>query len=92
MSKRRKTSSLVKIPGAGRGGVVPPAEHRFAAGQSGTHPGGRRTWGHSMIVDPWGEILAERQAEGEGLVLAAIDCEQQARIRASFPSLNHRRL
>ncbi|MGH8506409.1 MAG: carbon-nitrogen hydrolase family protein [Stenotrophobium sp.] len=64
----------------------------IAAGQSGTHPGGRRTGGHSMIVDPWGEILAEQQQEGEGLVLAAIDCEQQARIRASFPSLNHRRL
>jgi nitrilase len=43
-----------------------------AAAQGGTHAGGRRTWGHSMIVDPWGEILAQ-QAEGEGIVLAEID-------------------
>lgn len=63
----------------------------IAAGQSGTHPGGRRTWGHSIIINPWGEILAEQTSEGEGVVLAAIDCNQQARIRASFPSLNHRR-
>ncbi|MGH8460493.1 MAG: carbon-nitrogen hydrolase family protein [Stenotrophobium sp.] len=64
----------------------------IAPGQSGTHPGGRRTWGHSMIINPWGEIVAEQQAEGEGIVLAEIDCEHQAQIRASFPSLNHRRL
>jgi deaminated glutathione amidase len=43
-----------------------------APAQGGTHAGGRRTWGHSMIVDPWGEILAQRE-EGEGVVLAEVD-------------------
>ena len=63
----------------------------IAPNQSGTHAGGRRTWGHSMIVSPWGEVLAQR-AEGEGVVLATIDAEAQSKIRSSFPSLNHRRL
>ncbi|HEX6530477.1 MAG TPA: nitrilase-related carbon-nitrogen hydrolase, partial [Burkholderiales bacterium] len=45
-----------------------------------THASGRRTWGHSMIVDPWGEILAQRE-EGEGLVLADIDLERIQDVR-----------
>ena len=63
----------------------------IAPNQTGTHAGGRRTWGHSMIISPWGEILAQR-AEGEGVVLATVDAEAQTRIRSSFPSLNHRRI
>jgi predicted amidohydrolase len=51
-----------------------------APAQGGTHAGGRRTWGHSMIVDPWGEILAARE-EGEGVVLAEIDHERLKDIR-----------
>ena len=51
-----------------------------APAQGGTHAGGRRTWGHSMIVDPWGEILAQRE-EGEGLVLADIDLERIQDVR-----------
>jgi nitrilase len=51
-----------------------------APAQGGTHAGGRRTWGHSMIVDPWGEILASRD-EGEGVVLAEIDHERLKDIR-----------
>jgi predicted amidohydrolase len=51
-----------------------------APAQGGTHAGGRRTWGHSMIVDPWGEILASRD-EGEGVVLAEIDHERLQDIR-----------
>ena len=51
-----------------------------APAQGGTHAGGRRTWGHSMIVDPWGEILALRE-EGEGIVLAEIDHERLKDIR-----------
>ncbi|TXH03824.1 MAG: carbon-nitrogen hydrolase family protein [Nevskiaceae bacterium] len=63
----------------------------IAPNQSGTHAGGRRTWGHSMIVGPWGEVLAQR-ADGEGVVLAPIDAAAQEKIRQSFPSLQHRRL
>jgi predicted amidohydrolase len=51
-----------------------------APAQGGTHAGGRRTWGHSMIVDPWGEILASR-AEGEGVVLAEMDTDRIAEVR-----------
>jgi nitrilase len=51
-----------------------------APAQGGTHASGRRTWGHSMIVDPWGEILAER-AEGEGVVLAEIDTDRIHEVR-----------
>ncbi|MCD6041517.1 MAG: acyltransferase [Burkholderiales bacterium] len=52
-----------------------------APAQGGTHPGGRRTWGHSMIVDPWGEILACRADEGEGVVLAEVDPERIRDVR-----------
>jgi predicted amidohydrolase len=51
-----------------------------APAQGGTHASGRRTWGHSMIVDPWGEVLASR-AEGEGVVLAEIDSERIHEVR-----------
>ena len=51
-----------------------------APAQGGTHASGRRTWGHSMIVDPWGEVLACR-AEGEGVVLAEIDHERIQDVR-----------
>jgi len=51
-----------------------------APAQGGTHASGRRTWGHSMIVDPWGEILAARD-EGEGVVLAEIDADRIQDVR-----------
>jgi deaminated glutathione amidase len=54
--------------------------YAVAPAQGGTHPGGRRTWGHTMIVDPWGEILASRD-EGEGVVLAEINPERLREVR-----------
>jgi nitrilase len=63
----------------------------IAPNQCGTHPGGRRTWGHTMIINPWGEVLAQCR-EGEGVITAELDFMQQAKIRADFPSLTHRRL
>ncbi|HEX2331872.1 MAG TPA: carbon-nitrogen hydrolase family protein [Burkholderiales bacterium] len=51
-----------------------------APAQGGTHASGRRTWGHSMIIDPWGEILAMRE-EGEGVVLAEIDSQRIVEVR-----------
>lgn len=62
-----------------------------AAAQVGDHGSGRRTYGHSLILDPWGEVLDER-AEGEGVVLAELDMEHQRTTRASFPALQHRRM
>jgi predicted amidohydrolase len=63
----------------------------LAAAQGGTHENGRRTWGHSMIVDPWGEVLAVRP-EGEGMVLAEVDPARLAAVRQQLPALAHRKL
>ena len=62
-----------------------------AADQGGYHVNGRETHGQSMIVDPWGRILAQLP-RGNGQVTVLPDPEDQARIRASFPALDHRRL
>jgi len=63
----------------------------LAPAQGGTHENGRRTWGHSLIVDPWGEVLA-LQAEGEGVVLATVDAQRLAAVRLQLPALRHRRV
>lgn len=63
----------------------------LAAAQGGTHENGRRTWGHSMIVDPWGEVVAVL-SEGEGVVIAEIDATKLAVVRRQLPALQHRRL
>ena len=63
----------------------------IASNQGGVHASGRETWGHSMIVDPWGEILAE-SPDGEGFILAEIDFDKQTKLRQSMPVLSHRRL
>ncbi len=62
-----------------------------AAAQGGLHGNKRRTCGHSMVVDPWGHILAE-QAVGPGVVLAVIDKAQLTAHRSQLPALDHRRL
>ena len=62
-----------------------------APAQGGTHSNRRATWGHSMIIDPWGEILACRD-EGPGVVIAEIDLSKNAKVRASLPALEHRTL
>ena len=62
-----------------------------APAQGGLHGSGRRTYGHSMVVDPWGDIVAVRP-EGEGVVLADIDSERVREVRASLPALLNRRL
>ncbi len=62
-----------------------------AAAQGGFHVASRQTYGHSMIVDPWGTKLAERE-RGNGFVIAQIDHEFQQTTRRNFPCLDHRRL
>ena len=61
-----------------------------AAAQAGEHSGGRRTYGHSMIVSPWGEVLADLPA-GPGVVTADVDMIRLEGLRARFPALEHRR-
>ncbi|MFM2059067.1 MAG: hypothetical protein RLY71_3452 [Pseudomonadota bacterium] len=63
----------------------------LACGQAGQHENGRRTWGHSMLIDPWGRVLAQ-QAEGEGVVLAELDQAVLDRVRQQLPALQHRQL
>jgi nitrilase len=63
----------------------------LAAAQAGTHPGGRRTWGHSMLVDPWGTIVDVRP-EGEGIVVGNVDRSRIVEVRAKLPALSHRSL
>ena len=63
----------------------------IAPAQGGLHENGRRTYGHSMVVDPWGEVLA-MLPEGEGVVMAQIDPDRIASVRRQLPALEHRRL
>jgi nitrilase len=63
----------------------------IAPAQGGLHGSGRRTYGHTMIVDPWGAVLAVRP-EGEGVILADIDLDKLREVRASLPALLNRRL
>ncbi len=62
----------------------------IAANQVGPHPGGMRSGGRSMIVDPWGVVLAQAP-DGEHHVIAELDLERQAEIRAQLPALANRR-
>lgn len=64
--------------------VLAPAQH-------GRHPRGRQTYGKSLVVDPWGDVLAQC-GEGEGFAIARLDFAAQDRVRASLPCLTHRRL
>jgi len=61
----------------------------IAPAQGGRHPNGRRTYGHSLIADPWGEVVG-LLAEGEGVVLAELDPERIAAVRTQLPALQHR--
>ena len=61
----------------------------LAPAQGGLHENGRRTWGHSMLIDPWGEVLAV-QAEGEGVVAGLLERKRIDEARRSLPALRHR--
>jgi deaminated glutathione amidase len=63
----------------------------LASAQGGTHENARRTFGHSMLIDPWGEVK-DVLPEGEGVVSGAIDPEYIAKVRESLPALKHRKL
>ena len=60
-----------------------------APAQGGLHENGRRTWGHSMVVDPWGGILAQRD-EGSGVVAAVLERSRLTEVRQQLPALAHR--
>jgi nitrilase len=63
----------------------------MAPAQGGLHENGRRTWGHSLVIDPWGEVLACVD-EGPGVAVADVDLNRLADVRQQLPALQHRRL
>ena len=63
----------------------------IGAGQGGSHSSGRETYGDSIVIDPWGEII-NRLARGPGIVIADIDRLRLEKLRRSLPSIEHRRL
>ena len=63
----------------------------FAAAQAGTHPSGRMTYGHSLVISPWGEIIVEADGETPMVIMADIDMAAVAEARGKVPSLTHDR-
>jgi nitrilase len=61
----------------------------LAAAQGGEHPGGRRTYGHSVLIDPWGTVVAERE-HGPGFIVGDVDPARLAEVREQLPALAHR--
>jgi len=74
-----------------RARAVEASAYVVAAAQVGKHEDGRRTYGHSLVVDPWGEVLLDMGGEAPGLGFAEIDLDRIADIRAQLPSLANRR-
>ena len=64
----------------------------LAAAQAGNHFGKRISYGHALIVDPWGCVVSQCSGEGEGIATAAVDTDLIGRIRTQLPSLKNRRL
>ena len=74
-----------------RARAVEASAYVVAAAQAGEHPDGRRTYGHSLVVDPWGEVLLDMGGEGPGIGFAELDPARIAEIRQQLPSLANRR-
>jgi nitrilase len=99
---RRLAASLICVPSAFthttgqahwelllRARAVENLAYVLAPAQGGLHENGRRTWGHSMLIDPWGQVLAVC-ADGEGLAVGEIDPARLAQVRGQLPALQHR--
>lgn len=64
----------------------------IGAAQAGEHPGGRRTYGHSMIISPWGKVLAQAQSAGDEVIFAGLSAAELQQWRQRLPALENRRL
>jgi len=73
-----------------RARAIETGSYVIAAAQTGEHEGGRKTYGHSMIIDPWGWILAQKE-DGEGIIYANLEKEKISRARNIIPALTHDR-
>lgn len=74
-----------------RARAIETQSYFVASNQVGTHPTGRKSYGHSMIINPWGEIIS-CLPEGEGVVISEIDIDYLQQVRQSVPVHAHRRL
>jgi predicted amidohydrolase len=63
----------------------------LAPAQGGEHADGRETWGRSMVVDPWGAIVAQSSGDDPGVIFARLDLEAVNRARRAIPALRHER-
>ncbi|MEI8325609.1 MAG: nitrilase-related carbon-nitrogen hydrolase, partial [Betaproteobacteria bacterium] len=72
-----------------RARAVENLSYVLASAQGGTHDNGRRTWGHSMLVDPWGEVL-HSLPQGAGVVVGELDAKRVQSWRRQLPALEHR--
>jgi predicted amidohydrolase len=75
-----------------RARAIENACYVVAPAQCGTHPGGRATYGHSLIIDPWGRIVAEASADTAEVIVATLDAAHVAAVRAQIPVLEHRQV
>ncbi|MDI1300638.1 MAG: carbon-nitrogen hydrolase family protein [bacterium] len=66
--------------------------HVIGAAQGGVHSATRITFGHSQIIDPWGRVLAEREADGPGVIVAERDVDEQVSLQKRMPVRKHRRV
>ena len=73
-----------------RARAIENLSYLVAAAQTGTHPAGRQTYGHSMLIDPWGAVLADAGGR-TGVITATIDTQRLKGLRQQFPVLEHRR-
>ena len=72
-----------------RARAIENGAYMISAAQAGTHEDGRETFGHSMIVDPWGKIIAEAGDEGEAAIIAEIDTDAVTAARGKVPNLKN---
>lgn len=71
--------------------AIENAAYVIAPAQCGEHPGGRETYGHSLIIDPWGEVMAQASADTPQVIMADIDLARVSQVRAQIPVIDHRR-
>ncbi len=73
-----------------RARAIETGSYVIAPAQVGEHEGGRHTYGHTMIIDPWGQVITS-QDEGEGIIIADLDIDQVKKVRLAIPALEHDR-
>ena len=74
-----------------RARAIETGSYVIAAAQGGRHENGRATYGHSMIIDPWGKILAQIDGDAPGVIVADVDLERVADARGRVPALANAR-